>query len=435
MRPRPALTALAFFAAVAAAAAAGQGFPGADPIEAYRRGVAALEARDAVRASAELEQAAAGLPGHPDVLYLLAKAKALSGDSTGAILLLQQVVAVGYGGGAPADPAFAGLSEQAGYRALLPRMAENTKAIASSVTAFTLPERDLIPEGIAWDPVGRTLFVGSLAKRKIVSVAADGRIRDFVPTGREGLGQVAGMKVDPVRRSLWACSLESEAADGTRRSALFRFDLSSGRLRQKLASPAGGKHLFNDLAVTKDGELYLTDSEEGSVYRLRPGANGLEIFSPPGSLIYPNGIALSADERFLYVANEPGIVVFEREAGRSFPLERPKDVSLAGIDGLSLHRGTLVGIQNGAEPHRVALFALSPSGDRVTAGQVLERGNPLFEIPTTGAVAGDVFYYLANAQLSALGPGGTVRDPEKRRPVVILMLELPRSDPAPAAPR
>ena len=197
-------------------------------------------------------------------------------------------------------------------------------------------------------------------------------------------------------------------------------------MQGKYASPEGGKHLFNDLAVARDGELYLTDSEEGSVYRLRPRAESLEIFAPPGRFIYPNGIALSADGRFLYVANEPGIVVFDRAGGRSFPLAAPPGVALAPVDGLSYHRGALVAIQNGAEPHRVALFTLSASGDRVTAGRVLERGNPLFEIPTTGAVAGDVYYYLANSQLSALGPGGVVKEPEKRRPVVILRLDLPR---------
>ena len=57
---------------------------------------------------------------------------------------------------------------------------------------------------------------------------------------------------------------------------------------------------------------------------------------------------------------------------------------------------------------------------------MLERGNPLFEIPTTGAVAGDAYYYMANTQLRALGPGGVVKDREKLKPVVILRLELPR---------
>ncbi len=50
-------------------------------------------------------------------------------------------------------------------------------------------------------------------------------------------------------------------------------------------------------------------------------------------------------------------------------------------------------IQNGMEPNRVAYFPLAPSLDRVTGERVLERGNRNFE---------------------------------KRNPVVILEIDLPR---------
>ena len=100
-------------------------------------------------------------------------------------------------------------------------------------------------------------------------------------------------------------------------------------------------------------------------------------------------------------------------------------MTLVGIDGLSFHRGGLVAVQNGMEPNRVASFPLAPSLDRVTGDRVLERGNKNFEIPTTGAVAGNSFYVIANAQLRSLGPEG-VKDPEKRKPVVILEIDLPR---------
>ena len=77
------------------------------------------------------------------------------------------------------------------------------------------------------------------------------------------------------------------------------------------------------------------------------------------------------------------------------------------------------------EPNRVADFPLAPSLDRVTGVRVLERGNPAFEIPTTGAVAGNAYFFIANSQLRALTPEG-VKEPNKRKPVVILKLELPR---------
>ena len=55
------------------------------PYERYQRGSAALEAKDAPRALPDLEAAASVFRRDPDVLYALAKAKALTGDADGAI--------------------------------------------------------------------------------------------------------------------------------------------------------------------------------------------------------------------------------------------------------------------------------------------------------------------------------------------------------------
>jgi hypothetical protein len=80
-------------------------------------------------------------------------------------------------------------------------------------------------------------------------------------------------------------------------------------------------------------------------------------------------------------------------------------------------------IQNGRIAHRVARFFLNPALDRVERAEVLERGNPLFDIPATGAVAGNTFYFIANSQLHNYGAKGIV-DRAKLRPISILKLKL-----------
>ena len=412
---------------------------GLSPFARYERGVAALEAKKPEEAKKELALAAAALPDEPDVLYALAKAEALTGGSAAALKHLSRVVAMGYGLGAETDPAFGSLSSLPGFRSLAPAIAQNAEPVVRSAPAFTVGEADLIPEGIAWDPGTRSLFLGSLSKHKIIAVAPDGAVRDFVPPGRDGLPLVLGLKVDRGRKpaSLWACAAEGDPAEGentSRRSFLFRFDLETGRTVQKIPSPAGGRHLFNDLAIARNGDVYFTDSEEGAFYRLPAGTESLERLVAADTLVYPNGIALSDDDRFLYVAHAGGILLWDVAKRRSSPLAGPEGVALGGIDGLSFWRGALIGVQNGTRPHRVALFALAPSLDRVTGLRVLERGNPLFDIPTTGAVAesgagknaGDAYYFMANTQLRALGPGGVVKEPDQRKPDVLLKLELPR---------
>ncbi len=433
MRPARAALRVLVAAAVALFSFLARAESGKDPgpFVHYERGAAALAAEKLDEAKKELALAAAALPDEPDVLTALARAEALTGDSAAAIKHLSHVVAMGYGLGAETDPAFASLSSLAGFRALLPAIAENARPIVRSEAAFTVPEADLIPEGIAWDPGTRSLFLGSLSKHKVVVVSSDGRIRDFVPSNRDGLPLVLGMKVDRDREpaSLWTCTAEGDPAEGentSRRSFLFRFDLATGRTQQKIPSPAGGRHLFNDLAIAKNGDVYFTDSEEGSFYRLPAGTESLERLVPADTLPYPNGIALSDDGKFLYVAHAGGILLWDVAKRGSSPLAGPGEAFLGGIDGLSFWRGALIGVQNGTKPHRVVQLTLTPALDGVTALRVLERGNPLFDIPTTGAVGGDSYYFMANTQLRALGPGGVVKEPEKRRPVVILKLPLPR---------
>ena len=118
---------------------------------------------------------------------------------------------MGYGAGADTDPAFASLGDRPAFRALLPKIVANGRPVGSARVAFTLSEADLIPEGIAWDPGSRRLFVGSLARNKIVAISADGRFSDFVPSGRDGLRRVLGMKVDASKKSLWVCSAEADS--------------------------------------------------------------------------------------------------------------------------------------------------------------------------------------------------------------------------------
>src|SRR5262245_33847431 len=98
MRRRLGPIVLAAALTLAASSAAAQ--DAARAYERYERGIAALEAKDAAKALPELEAAAAVFRRDPDVLFALAKAKALTGDANGALAALSRAVALGYGAGA-----------------------------------------------------------------------------------------------------------------------------------------------------------------------------------------------------------------------------------------------------------------------------------------------------------------------------------------------
>ncbi|NJM53949.1 MAG: hypothetical protein HC846_11510 [Blastocatellia bacterium] len=107
--------------------------------------------------------------------------------------------------------------------------------INRSFIALTIPEKDLLPENVAFDEVEESFYVGSTRKGKIVKVDKNGKISDFTTPRQDGLWQVIGMKVDAKRRILWVCSSMGDNLIGFTRSetspaGVFKYDLRTGKL-------------------------------------------------------------------------------------------------------------------------------------------------------------------------------------------------------------
>jgi hypothetical protein len=293
--------------------------------------------------------------------------------------------------------------------------------------AFRLAERDLFPEGIAYDPVTKTFFLSSTYKGKIVAVDARGAPRDFTRERQDGFWSGLGMKVDAGRRMLWVATSAEEELRGIRkeelyRSTLFAYNIDTGKLvgKYELANVPSG-HLLNDLVVTREGQVYVTDTQDGSVWTLRPGTGALEKLFPSQTFPGANGIALSSDEKLLFVAHQ-GIAVVDRMSLAHRDLPRPLDVTLTGVDGLYLHGGCLVAVQT--DLFRIARFVLTADLRGVQRGEILEAHNPLFREPTTGVVVGDDFYYIATCQYNSFNPDWSVPPVEKLSDIIVLRARL-----------
>ena len=94
-----------------------------------------------------------------------------------------------------------------------------------------------------------------------------------------------------------------------RPAGIFKFDLDTGKLIKKYILETKGKvHFFNDLILDTDGNVYITHMfQEHSIYTIQKEKDELEIFLKPESLKYPNGISISNDDRFLFVAHSEGL--------------------------------------------------------------------------------------------------------------------------------
>jgi hypothetical protein len=421
-------TALAFFVLVIIPAAASRAQAPDDGMAAYTQAFGAYYVRRDYPAYRDAMRKVVALrPDDANAQYDLAAALALAGDGAESLRVLDRVVSRRLGFDPSADPRFASLAGSAEFKQLLERVVAGDPARNRSAVAFRVAERDLIPEGIAVDPATGATFVGSLAKSKIVRVDKSGAARDFTTQGQDGLWAVLGMKVDAKRRQLWVCSAagpRNGADDG--RAGVFVYDLETGKLvRKHLVDASAGKHLLNDLAFGPAGEAYVTDSLTGAVYRVDPAREAPEVWLPAGTFIYPNGIAMSEDGAKLFVASEGrGVTRIDVKTRARADVAPGADATLSGIDGLYMYGRDLVAVQNGLGPGRVVRFRLGAAMDRVEGVDVLESRHATFEIPTTGALAGDRLRFIANSQLRRLKDDGTIENPATLKETVILDVGL-----------
>jgi sugar lactone lactonase YvrE len=334
------------------------------------------------------------------MIFEMAKTWAAAKQWPQAMEWLRKVAALKVGLDPSRDRVFAELRGTREFEEIEAEVRAATPPVSHSRRAFTVSEGDLAPESMAYDSAGKRFYFGSMRKGKILKCSASGKCAQFAG----GLGVVLGVKVHD--GGLWI--LNNADAE----SALIHYELKSGRVVRKYAVTGAG-HTFNDLVFAPAGDIYLTDTRAGAVWRLANREGELERM--PGEFPSANGIALSGDG-LLYVSTfGDGIRVVDLKTGAGAGLGHADDLCLGAVDGLYFYRGGLIGIQNGFMTPRVVRMFLGRDGRAVERFEVLERRNPLFEGVTTGVVVGDEFFYMANIQ------------DEKRdgfRPIVILRVRL-----------
>jgi len=303
-----------------------------------------------------------------------------------------------------------------------------------SEIAFQLPERDLIPEGICYDPADDVFYLGSIRKSKILKISREGEAEVFVqPIEGEDRGYL-GMRIDLNRKILWANwhqDLKPNDPDPERQlwTGISKFDLESGQLiREYLIEKTDKNHLFNDVAITQDGTVYFTSFAYGMIYRIDSTEDEIEEFLPMPEGVWNNGIDITPDDRFLFVVGSDRIFRVELETKEILELPAPEDEIVGWGDGLYFHDGHLVAITGHREGeqvvNRVIKMRLSDTLDRITAIDVLEQDHPLYSNPTTGAIADDWFYYIATAQFEKFDEDGNLAPWEELSDTYILKLRL-----------
>lgn len=311
------------------------------------------------------------------------------------------------------------------FQSVVRQLSDEEPRTPLAPVVFRLPDARLIPEGIAYDPKRRVHLLGSIAQRKILAVDERGRVHEF-SSASDSLDAVLGLAVDAQRDRLCAVSTNGfeESAQKERRNAVLCWGLADGKLQARLNAPDALQ--LNDLAIAPDGTWYVTDSQAGALYRVKPGSAMREKLGDPAALRGANGVALAPDGT-VYVAISTGITRVDPATGAAARMPQPEHLVVGGIDGLYWHAGALVGVQNVSNPGRVIRIELAEQGRRIGGVQVLQsHHHPEFAEPTTGVLVGTRLHVIANSHIGHHRPDNSLRDPARLRGTAIVAVPLQR---------
>ena len=296
--------------------------------------------------------------------------------------------------------------------------------VNNSSIAYSIAENDLIPEGITYSSTTNSFYISSIAKTKIVQINAEtGEFNDFISSDLLGM-EFLGMIVDDSSGLLWACGNITKGNE--HHSTVAKFNLTTGECIGSYLNIDTVAFLYNDLVQDNNGNVYITNSRGQDIYQIDHQTDSVNLFFEGDQIDHPNGITISPDDKYLFVATNNGIRVIDINT-RKIIDEPGINKESFGIDGLKYYQHSLIGIQNGVEELseiKINRYYLDESGTKITKMETIDQNNPSFDIPTTFVIVKGHLYCLANSQLGNISLDGKIINYEILKDILILKYRL-----------
>lgn len=371
----------------------------------WARANSALQQHDVAAARREMDHAAHAWPLQPSYLWADAVLAARAHDTLATLNALDAYADLGLGHALDTDSSLAALSRAPRLAGVARRIAANDSIIARSEVRAVLADSSTWPEGMDYDPRTRRFYMADVAHRTVVEIGAAAS-RNLWPRDRLDVAPVLGVRVDTARGVIWATTspvkqAPHENGPDTAAAELLRIRISDGAIERRWRlAPVNGGHALGDLAIGPQGDVFVTDSNDPVLYRLRPAADTLQSLRNP--LFHSlQGLASDPSGRTLYLADySHGLLRVDLGTGVVERIEDARHSTSLGCDGIAWYEGSIIAVQNGLVTPRITRFVLSDDGRRISRVEVLDRNTPLADEPTIGAVVGDDFVYVANSQWS-----------------------------------
>jgi sugar lactone lactonase YvrE len=298
---------------------------------------------------------------------------------------------------------------------------------AANAASIDLPGSHAYPESLSSSHDG-TLYVGNSALGGVVRIRPHAAPEQWIQPGAFGSASVLGVLVDERANTLWVCSNDFSSIGltvpgGKAGSALLGFDLNTGAGKVRAAFP--GDHNFcNDMAVSAEGSVYVTNSDAPQILKLSPNARRLQVwYSNPSMQPAPggyglDGIAFGSDGSLYVNLFDAGelyrIDLHEGNAGHTTKLKPSRKLALT--DALRpLKPGVFLLIEGAG---RVDLMTVN--GDEAA---ILTLGDG-YVTPTGVTPVGDVAW-VSEGQLDFM-PDGTKPEGKPRLPFRLFSVALPK---------
>jgi Cu-Zn family superoxide dismutase len=308
-----------------------------------------------------------------------------------------------------------------GGRVLCGLIEPGTTASPSPATARrVLPGANTFPEGIAVHEASGTAYVGSSSEGTLFKLEPGKEKAEVLSLGGSPGRQAAfGIQLDKWDR-LWVAG----GPNGT----VALVDRRDGRTLRVLKTPTTPAAFVNDLAISTDGNVYVTDSSRPVIFRTKNVENDaliakdlepwLDLSRTPVKYdtgINLNGIVAKLDGRLLLAIQSNTGQLWRIDIRGKSVSEVKLDAPLKNGDGLVLRENSVYVIRNAeGEIARVDL----DSGWR--NGKVARRlSDPRLKYPTTAAWGGDGLW-VVNGQLDKR------KDPPPLLPFDVLRITPPQ---------
>ena len=268
----------------------------------------------------------------------------------------------------------------------------------SSTKNYILSEKDLIPEGVAYNTKSNIIYVGSIYKQKVIGLYPDNKVKTVIPHPIFKNLSPLGMEMDNNKGILWMnvalAPIVNQSNSKEWQTTIMSFDIAENQLIKMYNILPERKAFLNDLTISEIGKVYATESVNARIYTIDKGSDRLKIFTDLDGYSFPNGITSRGNN--LFVATNEGILKIDIETKRFNLIKSGPENNPKAIDGLAIYKNYFIGHQSS----KISKFYFNMDITEIEKVEILDDGDE-FDSSTTGEIGNGYYHYIVNSQIKS----------------------------------